>query len=63
MMLEKFLNLNRFAAPDCITGVVENDDAESSATGIQLETGMELAFESYEERDQEAGLSYASHHN
>jgi hypothetical protein len=56
MILEEFLKLNPFAAPDCITGAAANGDAESYATRIPVETVMELAFESYDEREQEAGL-------
>jgi hypothetical protein len=62
-MLTECWSLYPFSAPDCINGVAENGDAECYATGKPGETVMELAFESFEEREQEAGLSYASQHH
>jgi hypothetical protein len=46
MMLKEFWNLYACIGPDDIAGVAENGDAESYATGILVETLMELAFES-----------------
>ena len=61
-ILKEFWIYIRLGAPDYI-GVAENVEEELYATKIPTETVMELAFESYDERGQEAGLSYASRHN
>ncbi len=62
MMLKEFWNLYP-SGPDCICPLRTPFDVPRYASTTPVETVMELAFESYEETDQEPALSYASHHN
>ena len=62
-MLTEFLNRHPCDVPDCIQRVTENVEGGSSASTIPVETPMAPTVESYEEREQEAGLLYAGPHN